>query len=140
MADKHKNLRKLNDEITYAERTNRKQLIDRLVQVERLMRELRGAMRKATDMRTQIRRTSAHLGKDLNLASQLSKSMADLEKEMLATERTGDKNRVRELTKRVRRRDKDAADRLGILAKRTKTVNTIEKDYETILKTLKKIS
>ncbi|MEO0624865.1 MAG: hypothetical protein AAFU49_07050 [Pseudomonadota bacterium] len=139
MAFKSEKLKELNDQIAFGDRSSRRQLADGLKQVERLMRELRAAMRQASKIRTQIKRTSQHLGKDLYLAGQLSKKMTGLEQEIATAEKARDTARGRELNRRVRRRDKDAAERLGNLSRRTKAVEDIEKDYGEIIKALKKL-
>lgn len=140
MAFKSRKLKELDEQIAFGEKSNHKMLVEGLMRIERLTRELRGLIRRSGNVRTQIKRARRHLERDIHIAEMLSKTMHGLEKELVEAERGRDRERARELNKRVRRRDKDAELRLSYLARRTKAVKDMEKETAEILKVLRKLS
>lgn len=140
MAFKSRRLKELQDQIALGEKSQRKQFVDGLMRVERLMRELRVLNRRSSKMRTAVKRATRHLDRDLHVAKQLASTMEGIETEIVQAERAKDKDRVRELNKRVKRRDRDAALRLTYLARRTKALSDMDKEMAEIAKALKKLT
>lgn len=140
MAFKSRRLKELKEQITLGEKTQRKQFVEGLMRVERLMRELRALNRRSAGVRSAVKRATRHLDRDLHAAKQLEHTMDGIEKEIAEAERARNKDRLRELNKRVRRRDRDASLRLTYLARRTKALRDMDKEMSEILKAMKKFN
>ncbi|MGF1445133.1 MAG: hypothetical protein ACFBRM_02920 [Pikeienuella sp.] len=140
MPTKSKTLRKLEKAMKTGEKELQPQLRARLRNMERMVRELRKQIRQLYKIRTLVNRNHRFLGDDLKVARELVGRIQEIDKEWAEADKSKDKERAKEMWRRMRRRDVDANTRLGDLKRRTTRAELIETKWDEIRKALAKLA
>ena len=137
---KSKEIAELRARTRQGEEAESPELRYRLREAERLIREMRAAIKEARNIITQEKRCYRHLFNDIKLAKVLIREIDSLEAEMADAVKAKDAGREKEARQRLRRRDKDAVLRVRMLDRRTRKTAEVRERVELLRRRIRKIS
>ncbi len=137
MAYSSKLLADLKSKVERGRREDLRELKATMTETEKTVRDLRKAIKEVRNVQTQIKRTYRRLSIDVKLGGELTRTLSELEAEIGQSEKRGDTDRESEMRRRIKRRDKDAEERIGSLDFRNRKVRSIRQRLDALYEALK---